>query len=64
IESLEVLHALLEQYSGGLLFISHDRYFIAQHAKTLYWLTRQRLVLMGTQAGDPASEVSGRPNEP
>lgn len=64
IESLEVLHALLDQYSGGLLFISHDRYFIAQQAKTLYWLTRQRLVLMGTQAGDPASEVSERPNEP
>ena len=46
IESLEVLRSLLEQFDGGVLFISHDRYFIAQQAQTLYGLTRQRLYLM------------------
>ena len=46
IESLEVLHSLIEQFSGGVLFISHDRYFIAQQAKTLYWLTGGSLRLM------------------
>ncbi|BAZ06023.1 ABC-F family ATP-binding cassette domain-containing protein [Calothrix sp. NIES-3974] len=35
IESLEVLDQLLCQFPGGLLFISHDRQFIAKNALTI-----------------------------
>ena len=36
IESLEVLDRLLEEFQGGFLCISHDRYFIAKHAQSVY----------------------------
>ncbi|MFO7883109.1 MAG: ABC-F family ATP-binding cassette domain-containing protein [Kosmotogaceae bacterium] len=38
IESLEVLDDLLNEYPGGILFISHDRHFIAEHSEKLYSL--------------------------
>jgi ATPase subunit of ABC transporter with duplicated ATPase domains len=44
IESLEVLNDLLGSFAGGFLFISHDRYFVAQQAKTLYLLSGGRLL--------------------
>ena len=36
IESRQVLDEMLEAFPGGLLFVSHDRYFIARHAQTTY----------------------------
>ena len=36
IESLEMLDESIEKFPGGVLFISHDRHFIAQHGKNLY----------------------------
>lgn len=38
IESLEVLDDLLNEYPGGILFISHDRHFIAEHGEKLFSL--------------------------
>lgn len=38
IESLELLDDLLNEYPGGMLFISHDRHFIAEHSEKLYYL--------------------------
>lgn len=35
LESLEVIDYLLNQFPGGFLFISHDRYFIASHSDRL-----------------------------
>jgi ATP-binding cassette subfamily F protein 3 len=36
VESLEVLEQLLEDFPGGMLFISHDRQFIAKNARTIF----------------------------
>ncbi|HPE70483.1 MAG TPA: ATP-binding cassette domain-containing protein, partial [Thermotogota bacterium] len=36
IESRQVLDEMLEAFPGGLLFVSHDRHFIARHAQTTY----------------------------
>jgi ATP-binding cassette, subfamily F, member 3 len=38
IESLEVLEQLLDNFPGGMLFISHDRQFIAENAGTIFSL--------------------------
>ncbi|MDD2334143.1 MAG: ATP-binding cassette domain-containing protein, partial [Mesotoga sp.] len=35
IESLEVLDKLLNDFSGGFFFISHDRQFIAEHGEKI-----------------------------
>jgi ATPase subunit of ABC transporter with duplicated ATPase domains len=43
IESLEVLDDLLNEYPGGMLFISHDRHFIAEHGEKLLSLENGRL---------------------
>ncbi|MBD2104039.1 ribosomal protection-like ABC-F family protein [Leptolyngbya sp. FACHB-261] len=45
IESLEVLDDLLSQFPGGLLFISHDRRFIARHAEQIFSFREERLLL-------------------
>jgi len=36
IESLAVLDQLLDEFCGGMLFISHDRAFIAHHAEKVF----------------------------
>ncbi len=43
IESLEVLDDLLNEYPGGMLFISHDRHFIAEHGEKLFSLEAGQL---------------------
>ncbi|MBD3286821.1 ATP-binding cassette domain-containing protein [candidate division WOR-3 bacterium] len=43
IESLIVLDNLLNSFPGGVLFISHDRSFIAQHAEKVYRLSGNNL---------------------
>jgi ATPase subunit of ABC transporter with duplicated ATPase domains len=43
IESLEVLDDLLNEYLGGMLFISHDRHFVAEHGEKLFSLENGRL---------------------
>lgn len=42
-ESLETLDRLFEDYPGGMLFISHDRHFIAEHGKKLFSLENGEL---------------------
>lgn len=44
IESLEVLDQLLEDFPGGMLFISHDRQFIAKNARTIFSFESSMLV--------------------
>lgn len=44
IESLEVLDQLLEDFPGGMLFISHDRQFIAKNARTILLFESSMLV--------------------
>jgi len=46
IESLEVLDALIENFGGGMLFISHDRHFISRHAQDVYYLQDKKLTRM------------------
>lgn len=41
LDSKEVLEAVLEDYSGTLLFVSHDRYFINHIADRILELTRE-----------------------
>lgn len=43
IESLEILDRLLENFSGGFLFISHDRRFIAEHGSKVLMMDRGAL---------------------
>ena len=43
IESLEVLDVLIENFKGGMLFISHDRHFISRHAREVYYLSDKKL---------------------
>ncbi|MBN2378328.1 ABC-F family ATP-binding cassette domain-containing protein [candidate division WOR-3 bacterium] len=43
IESLTVLDSLLDSFPGGMLFISHDRSFIARHASTIFLLENKTL---------------------
>jgi ATPase subunit of ABC transporter with duplicated ATPase domains len=47
IESLEVLDRLLNDFSGGFFFISHDRQFIAEHGEKI--LTIEEGVLKSFQ---------------
>jgi ATPase subunit of ABC transporter with duplicated ATPase domains len=44
IESLEVLEQLLEDFPGGMLFISHDRQFIAKNARSIFSIDSSILV--------------------
>ncbi|BAZ13876.1 ATPase [Calothrix sp. NIES-4071] len=44
IESLEVLEQLLEDFPGGMVFISHDRQFIAKNARTILSFESSMLV--------------------
>ncbi|ACR79578.1 MULTISPECIES: ABC-F family ATP-binding cassette domain-containing protein [Kosmotoga] len=46
IESLEVLDVLIENFKGGMLFISHDRHFISRHAREVYYLSDKKLSRM------------------
>jgi len=46
IESLEVIDDLLAEFPGGILFVSHDRRFIARHAQILYFLNESGLSLL------------------
>lgn len=43
IESLEVLEQLLSNFPGGMLFISHDRQFIAKNAQTIFTVEESNL---------------------
>lgn len=56
IESLEVLSDLMDEFAGGVLFISHDRYFIAQHAETLFLLSQGVLREMSFVSNTPSEE--------
>jgi ATP-binding cassette subfamily F protein 3 len=44
IESLEVLDQLLAEFPGGMLFISHDRQFIAKNAEEVFSIRGKTLV--------------------
>lgn len=44
LDSKEVLEAVLEDYSGTILFVSHDRYFINHIADRVFELSRDGLV--------------------
>lgn len=43
IESLEMLDKLLKDFSGGFLFISHDRRFIAEHGEKIFTIENDGL---------------------
>lgn len=43
IETLEVLQDILTMYSGGMLFISHDRRFVSQNADNIYTIDNGKL---------------------
>ncbi len=45
IESLKILDILLDNFPGGLLFISHDRQFIVTHSEKIYSLENGQLAL-------------------
>lgn len=47
IESLTVLDGLLENFPGGMFFISHNRHFIAQHAEEVFSIQDKTLVPYG-----------------
>jgi len=44
IESLEVLDQLINEYPGGMLFISHDRHFITKHAQEIFSIHKKKLI--------------------
>ncbi len=44
IESLSVLDRLVEEFPGGMLFTSHDRYFIARHSTQVLSIQNKTLV--------------------
>jgi len=44
IESLEVLDQLLDEFPGGMLFVSHDRYFITKHAQEIFLIKEKKLI--------------------
>ncbi len=43
IESREVLETVLEDFSGTLIVVSHDRYFLDRMVSVIYWLEDQCL---------------------
>lgn len=42
IESLQMLDESIRHFPGGILFISHDRHFIAEHGKNLYTIENRK----------------------
>ncbi|MFH1583957.1 MAG: ATP-binding cassette domain-containing protein [Actinomycetota bacterium] len=44
IESLEVLDQLLDEFPGGMLFVSHDRYFITKHAQDMFLIKEKTFI--------------------
>jgi len=46
IESLEILDKLLEEFPGGMLFVSHDRTFIAKNAERIFKIENGNLLLI------------------
>jgi len=47
IETIEVLQGIIEQYPGGMMFISHDRRFVSQNADKIYRLSDGKLSICG-----------------
>jgi ATPase subunit of ABC transporter with duplicated ATPase domains len=46
VETLEVLQDLIEQFPGGMFFISHDRRFVSQNSELIYHLDDKKFKII------------------